>query len=76
MGTAERQDRDLTAHTWNHWDDEEGVNAACKPLRDGLVDARVIHSDAADSGHVFSYAQIVDRARRGVEITVELGEGL
>lgn len=61
----------FTAHTWNHWDADEGINAACKPLRDGLVDARLIHSDAADSGHVFSYKQVVDRARRGVEIAVE-----
>jgi hypothetical protein len=61
----------FTAHTWNRWDSDEGVNAACKPLRDGLVDARVIHSDASDSGHSFSYTQVVDRARRGVEILIE-----
>lgn len=61
----------FTAHTWNHWDDDEGINAACKPIRDGLVDARLLHSDAADSGHVFVYKQVMDRARRGVEITIE-----
>lgn len=65
----------FTAHTWNRWDADEGVNAACKPLRDGLVDARVIHSDAADSGHTFVFRQVVDRTRRGVEITIEAKEG-
>jgi hypothetical protein len=61
----------FTVHTWNRWDQEEGIPAACKPLRDGLVDAGVLHSDAHDCGHTFRYAQVMDRARRGVEITVE-----
>ena len=60
------------AHTWNIWDADEGLNAACKPIRDGLVDAGVLHSDAADSGHQWIYGQVMDRAHRGVEITVEL----
>jgi len=59
--------------------DEDGLQAALKPIRDALMgwppDApthwRVIHSDAPDSGHVFQYAQVVNRQERGVRITVE-----
>lgn len=76
---AERPARDprapkcvtFTAHVGTRWDSEEGINAACKPIRDGIVDAGWIHSDAPDSLHSFIYRQVVDRKRRGVEITVE-----
>jgi hypothetical protein len=52
------------------WDDDN-LPAAIKPVRDGLVDGRVIHADGPESGHTFVYRQVVDRARRGVEITVK-----
>ena len=59
----------FTAHVGAGWDDDN-LPAAIKPIRDALVDAQVIHSDAPDSGHVFRYAQVVDRTHRGVEIVV------
>jgi hypothetical protein len=59
----------FTAHVGRHWDDDN-LPAAIKPIRDGLVDAGVIHSDAPDSGHTFTYAQCVDRNDRGVKITI------
>lgn len=52
------------------WDDDN-LPAAIKPIRDGLVDARIIHADAPDSGHVFAYTQVVNRKERGVQITIE-----
>jgi hypothetical protein len=42
-----------------------------KPIRDALVECGLLHSDAPDSGHIFVYHQVVDRAHRGVEIIVE-----
>ena len=61
----------FTAHVGALWDHDEGINAACKPLRDGVVDGGGIHSDAPSGGHTFVYRQVVDRARKGIEITVE-----
>jgi len=55
-----------------HKFDSDGLQAACKPIRDTLIQCGVIHSDAPDSGHEFVYAQMIDRARRGVEIRVSL----
>ena len=57
------------ANTGSTWDDDN-LPAAIKPIRDALI-GYVIHSDAPDSGHVFTYAQRVDRKRRGVRITVK-----
>jgi hypothetical protein len=59
----------FTAHVGAKWDDDN-LPAAIKPIRDGLVDAAVIHSDAPDAGHTFVYRQVVDRKRRGVEIAI------
>lgn len=61
--------------TWNPWDDD-ALPPACKPVRDGLVDARVIHGDAPADGHEFVYGQRVSRARRGVEILIERRTGV
>lgn len=61
----------FTAHVGAQWDDD-AIPGACKPLRDSLVDCRVLASDAPDSGNVFIYRQVTDRAHRGVEITVEV----
>jgi hypothetical protein len=63
----------FTAHVARKFD-SDGLQAAMKSIRDGLQDCGLIHSDGPDSGHVFEYAQLVDRARRGVEITVRLRE--
>jgi len=60
----------FVAHTWNTLD-SDGLQNALKSCRDGLVSCRLIHSDAPDSGHTFSYAQVVDRKQRGVKVTVE-----
>lgn len=57
-------------HTGAPWDCDN-LAAACKPLRDGLRDAGLIHDDGPKSGHTFEYAQMVNRKDRGVEITVE-----
>ena len=59
----------FTAHVGAKWDDDN-LPSAIKPIRDGLVDAQVIHSDAPDSGHTFVYRQVIDRKHRGVEIAV------
>jgi hypothetical protein len=56
------------AHTGAPWDDD-AIPAGCKPIRDALI-GYAIHSDAPDSGHVFEYAQVVNRKRRGVLITI------
>ena len=50
--------------------DGDGLQAAMKPVRDGLVESRVLTGDADKTGNVFEYRQVVDRARRGVEIHV------
>ena len=60
----------FTAHVGVLWDSDEGINAACKPIRDGVVDAGWIHSDGPKSGHTFRYGQVLDRKHRGVEIAV------
>jgi len=60
----------LTAYTWNVLD-HDGLVSALKPTLDGLVDAKVIHSDAPHSGHSVIYSQQIRRGGRGVEITVE-----
>jgi hypothetical protein len=62
----------FTAHVGRRWDDDN-IPGAVKPIRDGLVDARVIHSDGLSSGHTFRYAQVVDRERRGVEVQIDRG---
>jgi hypothetical protein len=71
---SERTPKRVTfrAHTARPWD-EDNIRAAVKPLRDGLMNARLIHDDSPTSGHLFVYEQVVDRTRRGVEITVEAG---
>ncbi len=59
----------FTAHVGALWDDDN-LPAACKPARDALI-GLAIHSDATTSGHEFVYRQVVDRARRGLEIAIE-----
>ena len=61
---------ELTAYVWNYFDTHDGLRNALKPVVDGLVRARVIHSDAHACGHLFLYAQILDRKRRGVAISI------
>jgi hypothetical protein len=64
----------FTACVGRRWD-TDNLPAAIKPLRDALVDARVIHDDGPDAGHEFVYAQQLVRkfgAARGVGIVVEL----
>jgi hypothetical protein len=51
--------------------DDDGLQAALKHVRDGLIDARILDDDAPDSGHVFEYTQtLAGRTPRGVQITV------
>lgn len=59
------------ARTHNRMDDDN-LRAALKPVRDALRDMRVIHDDDPASGHEFVYEQVIDRARRGVEIRVRV----
>jgi hypothetical protein len=54
--------------------DTDGLVSSLKHVRDGLQDCGLIANDGPDSGHIFTYAQVVDRARRGVQITVTLRE--
>ena len=60
----------LVANVWNRMD-SDGLQAACKSVRDGLVDCGLIDDDGPDSGHVFLYEQRVARAQRGVTVSVE-----
>jgi len=52
--------------------DDDGLSAALKVVRDGLVICGVITGDAPKDGNVFTYAQRIERHRRGVEIRVAL----
>lgn len=58
-------------NTGAKWDDDN-LRAGCKPIRDGLMDSMVTHSDAPDSGHEFLYRQQINRSRPGVLIVVAL----
>ena len=57
----------FTAHVASLWDDDN-LPAGLKSIRDGLRDGGIIHDDGPASGHTFVYAQVRDRANRGVEI--------
>ena len=59
------------AHVHNRFD-SDGLQAALKPVRDALVECGVISGDADRDGHLFEYTQVIDRARRGVEIRISL----
>ena len=50
--------------------DSDGLQASLKPIRDALIECRVITGDADKDGNIFEYAQKIDRKRRGVEIRV------
>lgn len=52
--------------------DSDGLQAACKPIRDALVECGVVSGDAERDGHAWEYHQRIDRTRRGVEIHVSL----
>jgi hypothetical protein len=54
--------------------DEDGLQAALKHVRDGLIDARLIDGDGPQDGHVFRYRQCpgTPRMQRGVVITIQL----
>lgn len=62
----------FTAYTGRAWDEEEGVMAACKAIRDQVVRCVCGTDDSPKSGHRFTYAN-EPRPRRswGVLITVE-----
>ena len=61
----------MHAHVWRLMD-SDGLSAALKACRDGLMDARVIDDDGPASGHVFDPpTQEVNRRQLGVRITVE-----
>jgi hypothetical protein len=55
--------------------DSDGLQAACKPYRDALMDMAVIDDDRPRAGHTFVYQQDMNRARgavAGVTIRVAL----
>ena len=59
--------------SWNSLDDD-GLVAACKPARDGLIDARLILGDAPRDGHVFTYSQQINR-KVGASVAITIAEG-
>jgi hypothetical protein len=61
------------AHVGRAFDDD-GLQAALKHCRDGLIDAHLIQGDGPADGHEFRYQQRpgTPRAERGVSITIEL----
>lgn len=60
----------LTGHVARKFD-TDGLQAALKSCRDGLIDCGLIHSDGPDSGHSFTYRQVVSKPV-GVTISVAL----
>lgn len=57
--------------------DDDVVAAACKHLRDGLQDAKVIHHDGPKSGHEFVYAPMqVGPSRVRITVTPRRQAGL
>jgi hypothetical protein len=56
--------------------DDDALASACKSLRDGLIDARLINGDAPKDGHVFTYRQVpgIPVVNQGVRISVRLLE--
>lgn len=55
--------------------DDDNLAACCKPLRDALKDAGLIHHDGPQSGHAFVYKQKAARgagAVHGVRIGISL----
>jgi hypothetical protein len=70
VGPAEPKRVRFAAHVARLFDDD-GLQAALKHVRDGLIDARILDDDAPESGHVFEYAQyLAKKMPRGVQITV------
>jgi hypothetical protein len=59
------------AHTRNAMD-SDGLQLAIVPIRDALVECGVVSGDAERDGHLWEYAQKIDRAHRGVTIRVSL----
>lgn len=68
---GERRAIHFHANVFNLFD-TDGLQAACKPIRDALVECGVISGDADRDGHTFTYDQRIDRKNRGVEIRVRL----
>jgi hypothetical protein len=62
----------IVAHVRRLFDAHENLRAACKHLVDGLQDAGLIQDDGPNTGHLFTFEQIVDRDRLGAEVTVRL----
>ena len=62
----------MHAHVWRLMD-SDGLVAALKACRDGLIDAKVIHDDGPGSGHLFDPpTQEVNRRQLGVRIEVDV----
>ncbi len=59
---------ELVAHTARPMD-SDGLSASLKAIRDGLMDAGLIHDDGPTSGHTFRYRQVQD-GHRGVRVRV------
>lgn len=63
-------------------DSQDGLRVACAPIVDALGECGVLtgrrekpgRGDEDERGHQFTYEQVIDRARRGVEIRVRLVE--
>lgn len=62
----------MVAHVFNRFDSKtDGLRASLKSIPDAMKKAEVIEDDRDSSAHEFVYGQVVDRKRRGVEVTVE-----
>ena len=59
------------ADVWSLMDDDN-LESALKPIRDGLQDAQLILDDGPSSGNRFSYEQRVNRKQPRVIIRVEI----
>ncbi|HJY45834.1 MAG TPA: hypothetical protein VJ301_14525 [Propionibacteriaceae bacterium] len=63
----------FTAYVGRGFDDDN-LQAALKSIRDGLMEAHVIHGDGPRHGHVFEYEQRrgIPTAKQGVRVSVRL----
>ena len=73
---------EFLCHVRNRMDSQDGLRVACAPILDALGQYGVLtgqlerpgRGDEDARGHEVVYGQVIDRARRGVEIRISLRE--
>ena len=65
----------FTVFCRNAFDSDENLRLVCSPLKDALIDMRLIQDDRDSAGHTFIYLQVPSRvkgAALGIAVRVEL----